>query len=148
MDIRLIKENELEKLLALYTHLHENDLPLPKAIEVKQTWTKIIENDCLSIFGLFIDDNLLSSCYLSVIPNLTRSCSPFAVVENVVTHTAHRNRGYGKAILRHTLDTAWQKGCYKVMLLTGRNSDRIFKFYESVGFNRDAKQAFVIKRGI
>jgi hypothetical protein len=31
------------------------------------------------------------------------------------------------------------------MLLTGRKDEAIFNFYESAGFNRDEKQAFVAR---
>ena len=146
MQIRLVKENEMEKLLYLYHHLHETDSPLPPEDKVKQIWEKIIQNECLSVFGLFVDNNLISSCYLNVIPNLTRSCSPYGIIENVVTHLSFRNKGYGKAIIKHTLNCAWDNGCYKVMLYTSRTGDAVLKFYETIGFNKQDKQAFVIKR--
>lgn len=36
-------------------------------------------------------------------------------------------------------------GQYKVMLLTGRKDEGTFKFYESAGFDRHTKQAFVAR---
>jgi len=64
-----------------------------------------------------------------------------------VTDAHYRQRGYGKAILAHALAHAWSVGCYKVMLLTGRKSEATFQFYESAGFNRHDKQAFIAKPG-
>jgi ribosomal protein S18 acetylase RimI-like enzyme len=58
---------------------------------------------------------------------------------------AHRRQGYAKAVLLEALEDAWAANCYKVMLLTGRKDDATFRFYESVGFNRNEKQAFVAK---
>jgi GNAT superfamily N-acetyltransferase len=92
-----------------------------------------------------VEQTLVSSCALSVIPNLTRGCKPYGLIENVVTHSNHRNQGYGKALLAHTLAYAWSVGCYKVMLLTGRKDPATFQFYESAGFNRHEKQAFIAK---
>jgi len=43
------------------------------------------------------------------------------------------------------LEYAWKKGCYKAMLMTGRLDEGIFNFYESSGFSRHEKQAFVAK---
>jgi hypothetical protein len=40
---------------------------------------------------------------------------------------------------------AWAEGCYKVMLLTSRRDDATLRFYEAVGFDRNAKQGFVAK---
>lgn len=74
-----------------------------------------------------------------------RSCRPYGVIENVVTHAGHRRRGYAKAILRAALADAWTAQCYKVMLLTGRKDEGTFRLYESAGFYRNAKQAFVAK---
>lgn len=68
-----------------------------------------------------------------------------SVIENVVTHSAHRSRGHGQALLRHALSFAWSQGCYKVMLMTGRKDEAIFRFYESAGFDRHDKQAFIAR---
>jgi len=46
------------------------------------------------------------------------------------------------------LREAWVEGCYKVMLLTGRKDEAISRFYESAGFDRPAKQAFVARPGL
>ena len=96
-------------------------------------------------FGGFANGSLVASCTLAVVPNLTRGCRPFGVIENVVTHASHRRRGYGKEILREALSTAWSANCYKVMLLTGRKDEATLRFYESAGFDRHGKQAFVAR---
>ena len=57
-------------------------------------------------------------CTVTVVPNLTRGCQPYGLIENVVTHAEHRQRGYGKAVLAEALALAWSQGCYKVMLMT------------------------------
>jgi len=36
---------------------------------------------------------------VEVIPNLTRACRPYGVIENVVTHSSHRGQGWGHALL-------------------------------------------------
>ncbi len=145
MNTREIKKSELGELLALYTHMHEADDPLPDRAVVEDIWRGIGNNPNLRYFGTFVDRKLVSSCTLSIIPNLTRGCRPYGVIENVVTHTSYRRKGNGSEVLRHALSFAWGVGCYKVMLLTGRKDEGIYRFYESVGFDRDAKQAFLAK---
>ena len=88
---------------------------------------------------------LISSCMLTIIPNLTRACRPFGVIENVVTQSAYRGQGWGRALLRHALAHAWQARCYKVMLMTGRKDENTLRFYEQSGFERHGKQAFVAR---
>ena len=145
MEIRELHISELDDLLALYTHLHIPDIPLPSRDQVEAAWQDIQTNARFKYFGAYLDGPLVSSCTLSIIPNLTRGCRPYGVIENVVTHSDFRGRGCGKAVLTHALQYAWSRHCYKVMLLTGRKNEAIYRFYESVGFDRYAKQAFLAK---
>ena len=145
MNIRELQPNELHSLLALYAHLHEHDDPLPSDAIVEAVWSEAMTNPRIKYFGGFASGTLVTSCTLTVIPNLTRACRPYGVIENVVTHAAHRRHGWGKAVLSHALDQAWHQGCYKVMLLTGRKDEGTLRFYEQAGFDRHGKQAFVAK---
>ena len=145
MNIRELQPHELQSLLALYQHLHERDDPLPSLAEIEAVWAEAVSNPRIKYFVGFVNSELVSSCTLTVIPNLTRACRPYGVIENVVTHAAHRRRGWGKAILAHALAEAWQQRCYKVMLLTGRQDEATLRFYENAGFDRHSKQAFVAK---
>lgn len=144
-EIRTVAASELDELLALYRHLHASDAPMPERRRVEACWREILDNPHLRYFGVFIENRLVSSCVLSIIPNLTRGCRPYGLIENMVTHTDFRRNGYGKAVLQHALDYAWQLNCYKVMLLTGRKNEATYAFYEAAGFDRHAKQAFLAK---
>jgi GNAT superfamily N-acetyltransferase len=145
MNTREIKETELDDLLDLYAHLHASDDPLPDRFEVEAVWKKVLDSPYFRYFGVFLDGQLVSSCTLSIIPNLTRGCRSYGLIENVVTHKEFRHQGFGAAVLKYALEFAWDKNCYKVMLLTSRKSKAIHNFYESVGFDRHAKQAFIVK---
>jgi GNAT superfamily N-acetyltransferase len=143
MHVRAIAPQELNALLSLYHHLNITDDPVPEMAVVESVWAEIQANPRCHYIGCYVDEQLLSCCTLTVIPNLTRGCKPYGVIENVVTHASHRNKSYGKAVLAHALSIAWSGGCYKVMLLTGLKDEATFQFYESAGFNRNEKQAFV-----
>ncbi|MEM7111541.1 MAG: GNAT family N-acetyltransferase [Chloroflexota bacterium] len=146
MNIRELQTNDLEQLLLLYVHLHEVDESLPDRATVADLWQTIQADANLLYFGGFVGEQMTASCNLALVPNLTRGCRPYGVIENVVTHADFRRRGYGQAILRHALAAAWDNDCYKVMLMTGRLNEQTFRFYESVGFDRHSKQAFIAKR--
>ena len=145
MSIRELQSQDLQPLLDLYAHLHERDEPPPSRGIAEAVWSEALANPRIRYFGGFASDSLVSSCTLTVIPNLTRACRPYGVIENVVTHVAHRGQGWGKAILLRALDEAWRQNCYKVMLLTGRKEEATLRFYEGAGFDRHGKQAFVAK---
>ena len=145
MNVRLLQNCELNALLALYQHLHEDDVALPDAATLDGVWSEVLSNPRCRYFGGYDGDELVSSCTIMVIPNLTRGARPYGVIENVVTHRAHRGKGWGRAVLAQSLEFAWAQKCYKVMLLTGRKNEARFKFYEAAGFDRHGKQAFIAK---
>lgn len=144
-NIREIQADELQLLLSLYAHLHERDEPSPSAAVAEAVWSEALANPRIKYFGGFAAGSLVSSCTLTVIPNLTRACRPYGVIENVVTHAMHRGQGWGKAVLAHALAAAWRQDCYKVMLLTSRKDGATLRFYEQAGFDQNGKQAFVAK---
>ena len=143
MVIREIKKKELSKLLKLYRHLHRKDVPPPEKAELISIWEEITTNPRLHYFVLEIDNEFVSSCTLSIIPNLTRGGRPYGLIENVVTHAEYRRRGFGTSILQRTLEVAWEHKCYKVMLLTGSKDPAIHQFYEKTGFQKGLKTGFV-----
>ncbi|MFT4099752.1 MAG: GNAT family N-acetyltransferase [Burkholderiaceae bacterium] len=145
MHIRTLQQQDLDELLALYRHLHVNDLPLPERSAVLAIWEEALQNPRCRYFGGYEQDALVSSCTIMVIPNLTRGCRPYGLIENVVTHPDHRGKGWGKLILKQALEHAWSQGCYKVMLFTGRKDESTLRFYDGAGFDRHGKTGFVAK---
>ncbi|QZA79041.1 GNAT family N-acetyltransferase [Deefgea tanakiae] len=145
MHIRTLEKSDLPALLKLYEHLHFEINPLPPQQLIEDIWTEILGNHRIKYFGYFERNQLISSCTISITPNLTRGFRPYGLIENVVTHQDHRKRGYGKQILNAALNYAWSVNCYKVMLLTGRKDEATLNFYESAGFDPNGKQAFIAK---
>ncbi len=139
---RPIREDELDELLALYQMLNPDD-PELKPAEVAGTWNEMLADETLDIVVVEHDDRLVASCVLSITPNLTRNARPFGLIENVVTHENYRNRGFGKQCVEAALEMAEERGCYKVMLLTGSDVDWKHDFYESCGFDGGEKTGFV-----
>jgi GNAT superfamily N-acetyltransferase len=145
MSIRQLQYCDLGSLLALYAHLHRNDALFPDDGVVQATWQAILANPHHRIFGGYVAEVMVTSCALTIIQNLTRGCRPYGLIENVVTHSGHRNKGHGKAIIAHALSYAWGAGCYKVMLLTGKKDEATARFYQAAGFDGDEKRGFVAK---
>ena len=71
---------------------------------------------------------------------------PYAVIENVVTRKERRREGHGQGLMAALIEACWERGCYKIMLLSGLARPEAHRFYEEVGFDRRAKQAFVLRR--
>jgi GNAT superfamily N-acetyltransferase len=147
VQIKRLRRNDLDALLALYAHLHDTDTPPPTAAAARAVWRELTSGAShrYRYYGAFVDEQLVSSCALTIVPNLTRGCRPYGVVENVVTHAEHRRQGHATALLKAALADAWAARCYKVMLLTGRKDEGTFRFYEAAGFDRNEKQAFIAR---
>lgn len=141
--VRLVQEDELEPLLALYGHLHSDDDPRPEPTELEAAWRQLRDDPRTYLYVVEHDQRLVASCALSVIPNLTRGCRPYGLVENVVTHELYRRHGFGSLAVAHALSAAWDQRCYKVMLLTGRQSDGTHQFYQRCGFIPDKKTGYI-----
>jgi GNAT superfamily N-acetyltransferase len=142
--IRAAEQADLPALQDLYRHLLPEDARCPdgKAAEILGK-LRSFEGSAILI-GLLGAD-LVASCTVIVIPNLTRGGTPYALIENVVTDVGHRNRGLGKAILKAAIDRAWDAGCYKAMLMTGSKKPSTLAFYEAAGFEQ-SKTGFQARR--
>ena len=127
---RLVREDELGKLLELYRMLNPEDPPLdPEDPVVADRWAEMLADDSLDIIGVEHDGRLVASCVLSVTTNLIRGARPWAVVENVVTHEDYRGQGFGTECIEYAADRARERDCYKVMLLTGSDEAWKHEFY-------------------
>lgn len=140
-EIREATGGDLDALLSLYAHLHEEERPQPD--RANRAWQAILADRGHHIFLGLEDGRPVSSCVLAVIPNLTRNARPYGLVENVVTHPDFRGGGRATALLKHAAQAAAQADCYKVMLLTGRKDEATLRFYRGAGFRSEDKTAFI-----
>lgn len=141
--IRYIQKHELRELLDLYKHLNKDDPVLVEDAELKKLWQEILEDPWQHYLVVEVDGKLVSSCVMVVIKNLTRSATPYAIIESVVIHPDYRKRGIGTRLLKKAQEIAKEKGCYKIMLLTGRKE--AIPFYENAGFECKSKTGFIIR---
>jgi GNAT superfamily N-acetyltransferase len=143
-SIRAAHASDLEGLAALYPHLNPSDEPISRDLATARLDAINQIPGSTVLLGL-LHDELVASCTLIVIPNLTRGGKPYALIENVVTDARLRGQGYGTRILHAAAKAAWDAGCYKVMLMTGSKQPSTLKFYENAGFEQ-TKTGFQMRR--
>jgi GNAT superfamily N-acetyltransferase len=148
MDVkyRQIHENELEDLLALYRQLALPGEVIPTGEQAAAAWHRIMDGEWPKILVAEADGKPVSTCMITVIPGLTNECRPFAFMEYMVTDEKYRGKGIGTQLLKYGIRLAWDNNCYKVMGMTGRQTEPIFHFYETAGFKRGTKTAFIIRK--
>lgn len=143
MTIRLARENDYLQLLKLLRQLNPDD---PETSGVaRQSFEEIIQARNLALIVADKGGLLVASCYLNILPNMTRGGRPYAVIENVITDSKHRQRGYGTAVVNRAIDMAGDANCYKIMLMSGRKDSGVHSFYTHCGFSSGEKTAFTLR---
>lgn len=108
-------------------------------------WEEMLErfekDDKMYILVAEEDGRVVSTVQMAIIESLTHNVRGFAVVENVVTHSDYRNRGYASALLQKASEIAREHRCYKLSLETGSNRESTLNFYRNNGFVIDEKHS-------
>jgi GNAT superfamily N-acetyltransferase len=141
---RTAVESDFDSIMRLYRQLQPHDPVLTDGSD-RAAFERILSTDGLHLFVLDLDGRVVATTYLNVIPNITRSASPYAVIENVVVEESLRGTGIGKRIMAGTLEAAWAAGCYKAMLLTGSRRESTHGFYRACGFSGDEKTGYLAR---
>lgn len=144
-DIRPAKSADLPGILALYRQLNPGN-PVLDLAAAETVWAALLSSGLTTPFVADMAGQLVSSCTLAIVPNLSRGARPYGVIENVVTDADHRRTGLGRAVLHAALDKAWNANCYKVLLATGSRREATLSFYEGAGFQRGGKTYFEIRQ--
>ena len=143
MIIREITDADFGGLMRLYAQLGPNN-PVPeKDGNALAVWQSILADKNHYIIVAEEDGKVVSSCVCVIIPNMTHVQRPYAIVENVVTDSEYRCRGYATACLDRAREIAESENCYKIMLATGSKRESTIRFYERAGYDRTQKTAFI-----
>jgi GNAT superfamily N-acetyltransferase len=136
-------KEDLPMILKLYEQLNpeENVINIEAA---KNIW-KIIEQNNIRYFIAKENNKILASCYMVIIPNLTRNGQSIGFIENVITDKNNRRKGIGKNVMEMAIKYAKENNCYKILLQSNNKRKESHKFYENIGFDGDSKKAFEIR---
>ncbi|UWR26224.1 GNAT family N-acetyltransferase [Sulfitobacter sp. S223] len=141
MPVRILDRDDFDDALRLYRVLTRDPVPVS---DNRAAFDAILQHSGTCIIGMEQDGQIIAMVTLHLIPNMTSGGRPYALIENVVTDTAHRGRGIGRAVMQNALDRARTEGAYKVMLLTGDARGAV-GFYEKMGFSGHEKHGLVVR---
>ena len=138
---RKLQSDDHSAALVLYDVL----LGVKPASPDPAAFNRVLQHPGTQVIGAFDHHHLRAFVTLHILPNVTLSGRPYALLENVATHPDFRAQGFARAAMNHAIETAWTADCYKIMLLTGRNSDAK-GFYKKLGFDADQKCGMQLRR--
>jgi GNAT superfamily N-acetyltransferase len=141
--IREAVKADVPRLLELYEELQPADRPVDVNTALG-VWERAA-NGGVTYFVAECDGIVAATCYVAIIPNMTRRCSPIGYIENVVTANPYRRQGIGRKLMAAAVAYAKSRGCYKAILQSGAKRTEAHDFYESIGFDGDSKRAFEIR---
>lgn len=145
VPVRLAGADDLSGVLALFRHLHPDD-PVLETGMAETIWRELLSQPNNKVFVIDGVGHLKATCTLTIIPSLARGGRGYAVIENVVTHPECRKTGMGSAVVAAAVEAAWAANCYKVSLATGSQRESTLRFYETAGFERNARNFFEMRR--
>lgn len=144
LEYRPAHEEDLAGILELYCELNPEDTPLDfdRALSI---WRSSEAAGLTKYLVAAEDGAIVSTCCVTVVPNLTRGGRPYAIIENVITDKSRRRRGIGARVMRDAIEFARKRDCYKVVLLSSSKRKEAHEFYEALGFDGNSKKGFEIR---
>lgn len=134
--VRRAVQGDLDALLSLYEELADTrTTAMPVAgSDSEPVLAEILADARRELSVAVLDDQVVGTADLLIVPNLTHRAEPWAIIENVVVGGAAQRKGVGRALVGHLIDLARAAGCCKVQLLSGKHRTEAHAFYRSLGF--------------
>lgn len=133
IKIRRAKESDLTEILELLKQLHPKDKPLTLK-ESKNIFAQLTKNNNYYLLVAEINNKIVGTLYLVIIPNLTRGARHWAQIENIIVDEKWRRKEIGRKLIEYAVNLAKKNNCYKFFLTSNIKREDAHKFYKSVGF--------------
>jgi GNAT superfamily N-acetyltransferase len=147
--VREARRSDLNALLELYLELADgrSGAAPADAATSEAVLDVILKDPSRTLTVADVDGKVVGTIDFVIVPNLTHSAKPWAIVENVVVALASRRRGVATLLMRSAIDAAQAAGCYKVQLLSGKQrAAEAHEFYRRLGF-ADVAEGFKLYLG-
>ena len=131
--VRAAEPRDAEALARLLAELHEEPAGDPSK-RFAATLDVVLGTPGHHLCVAEHDGRVVGTAVGVVVPNLSRDCRPFMIVENVVVTASARRLGIGRAIMEHLVGIAGEHDCYKVQLQSNGSRDAAHRFYVDLGF--------------
>jgi GNAT superfamily N-acetyltransferase len=108
----------------------------PNSTEYEAALAAIDADPNQILYVVEADGAVIGTFQLTFIPGISRKGMWRAVIESVHVSPAHRNKGYGKEMIRWAVDQSRARGCGMVQLTSNKKRVDAHRFYRTLGFDQ------------
>jgi GNAT superfamily N-acetyltransferase len=132
--IRKATTEDVDELLELYRQLASTG-ELPNATDATMVIDLINSNPWMLFLVAEMDGMVVGTVTVVIVPAITHSAQPWAQIEHMVVHEAHRGIGIGRALLARCEEHVRAVGGFKMQLQSSNHREDAHRFYEREGFS-------------
>jgi len=135
LTIQLATIADIPALADLLTILFTQEADFKPDVErQKSGLKKIIENAETGNILTIKQDGTITGMVNLLYTISTALGGRVAILEDMVLHPRHREKGEGSLLLKAAIDLAKEKKCLRITLLTDLTNEKAIKFYQRQGF--------------
>ncbi len=128
---------ELYHQLAIYTSQAELRQS-PSLDDYRRVFAKITTFPGHELLVAEDEGEVVGTMVLLIVPNLSHSALPWALVENLIIDQGHQGQGLGRLLMNYAIARAKETGCFKLVLSSDKRRKEAHQFYRSLGFQASA----------
>jgi len=143
VTIRSATEGDIPSIIDLYRKLiiHTSQFEMDRNVSLddyRRVFAEICDDPRHELLVAENGGEVTGSVVLLIVPNLSHSATPWALVENLIVDPPSRHRGIGKQLLEYVIARAKEKGCHRVEVMSDKRREEAHRLYRSVGFDTSA----------
>jgi GNAT superfamily N-acetyltransferase len=134
--VRAASKSDLPEVLRLYAQPELDDGKVLPIAEAERVLERMAAYPGHGVYVALREQRIVGTFALLIMDNLAHLGAPSAIVEDVAVDPSAQGQGIGSAMMRHAIELARRRGCYKLTLSSNLKRERAHAFYESLGFER------------
>jgi GNAT superfamily N-acetyltransferase len=132
-EIRPMRKEDIPELAELYRQFWDET---SNTAAMERQLAAMERDGAYVLLCAHAGDSLVGSVTGIICRDLYGDCRPFMVVENMVVDRQFRRSGVGGALLKRLEETARDRHCSQMILVTEKSRQDACAFYEASGFSK------------
>ncbi len=139
VTIRRAHRDDAESIHTLYRELVNN-----ASVSVSsEHLADVARDERTALFVAEAGRNVVGTVLISLCLDVMFESQPFAIVENIIVASSHRQLGIGVLLMKAVESYCQKAHCSKIMLLSSTERLGAHRFFENLGYAGSKKKGFV-----